>query len=92
MTEYTPTTEEVRNGYVGPWTGPNPYVSEDERTEFDRWLAEVKADAWTEGVVACINETGMHNPYLHNASNVGLDMPTDTETIEHVGDIVNGYK
>lgn len=88
MSDYTPTTEHVRNSVIFDFD-----MSEEETVaRFDRWLAEVKADAWTEGVVACINETGMHNPYLHNASHVALDMPTDTETIEHVGDIVNGYK
>jgi len=40
MTDYTPTEKEVRNGYVGAGSEPNPYVSEDERAEFDRWLAE----------------------------------------------------
>ena len=49
MTDYTPTTEEVRMYYRHPegskiaW-----YVSPDE---FDRWLAEVKAEAWEEGAI-----------------------------------------
>ena len=34
MTDYTPTTEEVRNSYAS-WSDAYP--------EFDRWLAEVKA-------------------------------------------------
>lgn len=46
---YTPTTEEVRNGYVGAGSEPNPYVSEDERAEFDRWLSEIREDAFAQG-------------------------------------------
>ena len=38
MSDYTPTTEEVRTLVQG--------ASADE---FDRWLAEVKAQAWEEG-------------------------------------------
>ena len=37
MSDYTPTTEEVRDH--NNWLGE----------EFDRWLAEVKAEAWEEG-------------------------------------------
>lgn len=40
MSDYTPTTEEVRNSYAS-WSDAYP--------EFDRWLAEVKAEAWLEG-------------------------------------------
>ena len=43
MSDYTPTTEEVRNSYAS-WSDAYP--------EFDRWLAEVKAEAWEEGAIA----------------------------------------
>ncbi len=55
---YTPTTEEVREVYRGclVQTDTNIYSFVDEAqadAEFDRWLAEVKAqvwdDAWREG-------------------------------------------
>ena len=45
--DYTPTTEEVRNAY-----GVQRYDQAFERgykPEFDRWLAEVKADAFAQG-------------------------------------------
>ena len=42
MTDYTPTTEEVRNRYLSE-------VFPEDEAEFDRWLAEVKAEAWDEG-------------------------------------------
>ena len=40
MSDYTPTTEEVRDSYAS-WSAAYP--------EFDRWLTEVKAQAWEEG-------------------------------------------
>ena len=40
MSDYTPTTEEVRNQWA---------CEPDEYAEFDRWLASVKAEAWDEG-------------------------------------------
>ena len=51
---YTPTTEEVREVYRGclVQTDTNIYSFVDEAQadgEFDRWLAEVKAQAWEEG-------------------------------------------
>ena len=52
MTDYTPTTEEVRYKYSW-WTDKNLVARGLEPTdtlaEFDRWLAEVKAQAWEEG-------------------------------------------
>jgi hypothetical protein len=51
MTEYTPTTEEVRLAY-NHW-GKYPEFAPDDfdvtRAEFDSWLASVRADAWDEG-------------------------------------------
>lgn len=49
MTEYTPPTEQVREIYAeirheGTGQGFKPH-----RAEFDRWLNEIKAEAWDEG-------------------------------------------
>ena len=63
MSEYTPTVEEARlvwqewNGYGGliDRTGPEPTTRADMRDEFDRMIAEVKAQALeeaAEGVVS----------------------------------------
>lgn len=58
MSEYTPTTEEVKQRYkAGAWLkgdrNPdqfNPAVYEPLYfAEFDRWLNSVKAEAWDEG-------------------------------------------
>jgi len=49
MTEYTPSTEDIEDGYK--WLGwdeefkPHEVSSE----EFKRWLQKVKAEAWNEG-------------------------------------------
>lgn len=61
MSEYTPTTEEVRNDWA---SGIDPA---GRRAEFDRWLAEVKAQAWEEGQDAELErlaeEPPRPNPY-----------------------------
>jgi hypothetical protein len=58
MGDYTPTTEQIRKGLL---TG---YVSD---SEFDRWLAEVKAQVWEEGQDAELerpaDEPPRSNPY-----------------------------
>ena len=50
---YTPTTEEVRRSWARPYWEPSRSV------EFDRWLAEVKADAWEEGQLALLEYMGV---------------------------------
>ena len=63
MTDYTPTTEEVRSYFMGS--------SFSRGEQFDRWLAEVKAQAWEEGYFEDHNMTPsarrimnkMLNPY-----------------------------
>jgi hypothetical protein len=57
MSDYTPTTEEVRNGYSIADGGLNDtWLREDAENRFDRWLAEelrkAKNDAWFEGFSA----------------------------------------
>ena len=51
MTDYIPETNDVRMNYVDGTRqlhGKNMRL-EDVYSEFDRWLAEVKAQAWEEG-------------------------------------------
>lgn len=46
----TPTTEQVRQGYVFSWSGGlRDEYHPDGTAEFDRWLASEKAKAWNEG-------------------------------------------
>ena len=47
MSDYTPTTEEVRK--ILATCNPDVVYNHDLVSEFDRWLAEVKAQAWEEG-------------------------------------------
>ena len=42
MSDYTPTTEEVRNDYLYAWSASDSY---DGGEGFNRWLASVKAEA-----------------------------------------------
>ena len=68
MTDYTPTTEEIRIGKRkitdGKFYYTERYVTD---AEFDRWLAEVKADAWDEGWLHNVDDriwSSLHdNPY-----------------------------
>ena len=73
MSDYTPTTEEVREAY-GEQTNFRRHASqtftqvfEEEDGEFDRWLAEVKAQAWEEGSQAgydlAMGVSNAPNPY-----------------------------
>ena len=62
MSEYTPTTEQVRTSYA--CQRESIYGVEHDFAEFDRWLAEVKAQAWDEGYVSSDDYYGEHdNPY-----------------------------
>lgn len=53
MSDYTPTTDEMRDVYT--WDRCVKHGRDDSldtrtfRADFDRWLASVKADAWDEG-------------------------------------------
>lgn len=74
MSDYTPTTERVRNSYANDIACfPKPENvfeanarAEAAKEEFDRWLAEhdreLQAEAWDEAT-AHVNVTCNHNPY-----------------------------
>ena len=57
MSEYTPTTADIRHGYIVTSMRYTPETDDhllakrrrEVADEFDRWLAKVKADAWDEG-------------------------------------------
>ena len=70
MSDYTPTTEEVRMAYeIDP---ENPFFSsaaEWTGDEFDRWLAEVKAEqdkATTERILAAYEKSYMYDGVIGN--------------------------
>ena len=63
----TPTTEDVRYAYA---TRMAPVRDSERYAEFDRWLNEVKAEAWEVGanagyVDALLGYEPMRNPYTH---------------------------
>ena len=67
MSDYTPTTEEIRIGKRkitdGKFYYTERYVTD---AEFDRWLAEVKAQAWDRGYEAGLTDFASSmttNPY-----------------------------
>ena len=56
MSEYTPTTDEVREDFAYPWEGFKQN-REGRLAAFDRWLAQVKAEALRDAAVALDNCT-----------------------------------
>jgi hypothetical protein len=75
MSEHTPTTDDIRDSYRGTLVQikTNIYslmLPEEADAEFDRWLAEMKAQAWEAGYVAgdadahTENRLDSPNPYL----------------------------
>ena len=69
MSDYTPTTEEVRNTF---WLGQHSVSDSDwanSEADFNKWLTEVKAQVWEEGVLtewtgfARENDILSANPY-----------------------------
>ena len=75
MSDYTPTTEAVRNAFAkcrGCYRCESDGDGDDRpshKAEFDRWLASVKAEAWdecaaeVEGCHDCLAYQGISNPY-----------------------------
>lgn len=66
MSEYTPTTEEVREAIVKHFMPSNRYNTMSA-VEFNRWLTQIKAEAWDEGFDAGIDHAILKdfvfNPY-----------------------------
>lgn len=48
MSEYTPTTDDVREDFAFPWSVDQIGDRSARVAAFDRWLASVKAEAWDE--------------------------------------------
>lgn len=69
MTEYTPTTEQVRKYWLDKWA---PSANLD--AQFDRWLNEIRAKAWTEGF-----DKGFYRGQIlygdYDASEAGIENP-----------------
>ena len=62
MEDFTPTTEDVRLIWIISQTGCKA------RAEFDRWLNEVKAEAWDEGAIFGVRDQhGTVDTYIRDA-------------------------
>ena len=62
MSDYTPTTEDIRAG----WEYATAVIGDEGTAQFDRWLAEVKAQAWDRGYEAGLTDFASSmttNPY-----------------------------
>lgn len=53
MSDYTPTTDKIEDAWCSRYDGEHSWASGEERrgyeAEFNRWLEQVKAEAWDEG-------------------------------------------
>ena len=69
MSDWTPTTEQVREDFA---TRMAPHLDESRREMFDRWLERVKAEVWDE---CCYETMGQgtaqipDNPYRKERKN-----------------------
>lgn len=58
MTDYTPTTDQVRSAYTRAMRNAFIASAGEHDAEFDRWLAGVirqaKREAWNEGYLTCL--------------------------------------
>lgn len=76
MSEYTPTTEEVRNKF---WLGEYDLSKTDwitSEANFNRWLAEVMADVWQDGAY---HIAGKDNELVHVADTENPYRQEETE-------------
>ena len=81
MTDYTPTTEQVRHGYSIVDGGLNdPWIRGDAENRFDRWLAEVKA-AERE---ACVN----HVKFLYCSHS--MEYKPYQEAVDDIVEVLTG--
>ena len=55
MSDYTPPTEQVREIYAEIRHESTGLGFDPHRAEFDRWLEQVKAEAWDEGFADGVN-------------------------------------
>ena len=91
--DYTPTTEEVRKDYwIGTAFSKNAMRTSDkirEEAAFDRWLAEVKAQAWQEGWDTKPPYQEINNPYRQRerSGNSNSQPTAETSNLLNKGEI-----
>lgn len=88
MSEYTPTTADIRHGYIVTSMRYTPETDDhllskrrrEVADEFDRWLAGVKADAWDEG-----EQAGMRRADWEYGATPNMPKPNPYEGDRHAG-------
>lgn len=63
MSDHTPDFHEVRDAYIS-W--PPATFTEKRAAAFDRFIADVKADAWDEGLQAGWEECQNPDPFVND--------------------------
>lgn len=67
MTEFTPSTEQVRDAYVRAMRNAFIASASEHAEEFERWLATIQAAAYDHGVRAwgelMVRRSELSNPY-----------------------------
>ena len=61
MTEYTPNVEDLARAAYCDYLAGTSRTRDESATEFDHWLAQVKAEAWGEGW-SCGNAYALETP------------------------------
>ena len=61
MTERTPPTGTIRNAFAKAHPFPHTTDIEERYAEFDRWLNEIRAEAWQEGA-----ESAFYDPEIRD--------------------------
>jgi hypothetical protein len=79
MSEYTPTTGEVRGWYLGLGIAGRAELSSECANEFDRWLASVKADVWDECAQEAYALGWLHESSLFDLENRNTYRGVDDE-------------
>lgn len=77
MSDYTPTTSTVRDAYTRALRNAFIASKGEHNAEFDRWLNEVKSQAWDEGFEAGERDVFEHEK--HNYENPCIENPYKEE-------------
>jgi len=68
MSDYTPTTEQMREWHVRA-DHLGVYSRKQYEAQFDRWLNKVRAEAWQDGYLAGGAVVAAKNPYRSKETN-----------------------
>lgn len=88
MSEYTPSTAQVRRSYDGQWDVSSPHGA-DAAAEFDRWLAahdaKVRAEALRDATLALVEQQRIANLISYYNGENPIPEPASTEIRKALG-------